>query len=972
MQSNLQNRQPSPHQNNPISVGNYGQSPLGNQGSFSVTKNQPLSINSTSATRTILPNTNLQASQLAYSYTNSNGQQNFVQKGNKDLKTNSIYTPKGSVKQAKSVPNILSKTSSSGNSNQVGQTIILPSNMNGQYILVNSSGQQAQPVALQQNLSQLSQQQQQQQQQRIQMQQQQDQHNPQLLVFPANIQQVVNSHGGTINQGSSNLTSSQNLSPSNQLKSVQQQQPKLAPLRVRQNVPQSKGISQANIIPKSQSLTSQSLSPLQSSQFLNQSNPTLSARSQLLPGQQAQGSGLTSTPQSYRSQTYTQGKAGDELKIIRPVAQPRGIMAKPVTGTTSLTTGSTINTTLPQSGTSHASKLSHFPLPQNQIQNLQSMVMQQGNESIRQAPQFTSANASINQISLTASSISQSLANSASAGGNQTGRADATHNIALQQLLRLSQAASQSSGGVTLQGTFSSQQLQQSNVQAPNTVISNSPSDHQNAISLNANLNVPMNSSITHANTDITVQNLSPDNLLNIRGDKGVKQQQLLKQLFSQQQQQKQQQQQLQQLQQQSQQQQQQNQQQQQQNQQQQIQQLQQQQLQQLQQQNQQQQQQNQQQQQQNQQQQIQQLQQQQLQQLQQQNQQQQQQNQQQQIQQLQQQQMQQLQQQQQQNVSSLPDVVRANIIEQNVQNILMRQNASKQGGPKQGALSPKLSTVATSANSVESSNPMQLFIPKQLPTSQLLELQQKLLAGKIMQKMQAVQPKPSPSSASGTKVNVTSMVSIPANSNVQTVTLRQVPLATSQQNSNQFIMPVVTQGMQFFLQTNVTKQATADSASPQQILVASGNNGTQRINVPIIGASSANSIASNLIKQVQATQQKSSPLQGVTIQHTTTPNIIVKPLDAAGVKVGLSEQQKTIQTKKLQQLLLQLTPSQRNLLVKKQQQYVSKGQSVPLMKLIMEVKQENISVKQVITSHRIILIYFNLIHIMTLAHVRA
>ena len=277
-----------------------------------------------------------------------------------------------------------------------------------------------------------------------------------------------------------------------------------------------------------------------------------------------------------------------------------------------------------------------------------------------------------------------------------------------------------------------------------------------------------------------------------------------------------------------------------------------------------------------------------------------------------------------------------------------MRQNASKQNSAKQGAVSPKLSTTATTSNSAESGNPMQLFIHKQLPSSQLVELQQKLLAGKIMQKMQAVQPKPAPSSANGVTVNAASMATIPATSNVQTVTLKQVPLATSQQNSSQFIMPVVTQGMQFFLQTNVAKQAAGGNASAQQILVASGNSTAQRINLPIVGVSSGNSKASNLIRQVQASQQKASPLQGITVQNTATPNIIVKPLDAAGLKAGLSEQQKAIQTKKLQQLLLQLTPSQRNLLVKKQQQYVSKGQSVPLMKLIMEVKQENAIVKQV------------------------
>jgi len=855
LQSSLQNRQPFTLQSKNIPMSNFGQGSLVDQGNFSASKSPSLLLNSTAATRTILPNTSIQHNQQTYSY--ANGQQNFAQKGGVDLPTNSIYTPKGSTKQSKSVPNILSKSSTSGSGSHAGQTIILPSNMNGQYILVNSSaGQQSQPMAVQQNLNQLTQQQQQQQQIQIQP---QDQQNPQLLVFPANIQQLVN------NQGTSSSATSQNLTPGNELKCSQQQAPKLPPLRVRQNQGSSKGASQVNIAPLSKPLAPQSMSSAQTSQFFNQGISTLATGSQPISGQQLHDNVVHSI---YRAQTHSQGKAGDELKIIRPVAQQKGITGKTVA--TSTIAKSTVNANFSRPGTSHTSKLSHFPMPQNQIKNLQSMVMQKGSEGVRQSTHPTLASSPSGQINVGTSTITQSLADSVSMVASQSSRTDQSNsnqNVALQQLLRLSQAASLSSGGVMIsQGDLSSQKSSQPVLQTSNAVIQNSPVNYQSASSRNANLTIQAKNSVSSVGVDVPPQNLTAENHLNVGGDKGVKQQQLLKQLFSQQQQQQHQQQQLQQLQQQK--------------------------------------------------------------------------KQQQQIQQLQQQQLQHLQPGQQQTSSPSSEVIRANIIGQNVQNIIMRQNASKQNIPKQSTLSPKLTTTP---NQADNSNPMQLFIPKQLPTTQLIELQQKLLAGKILQKMQAVQPKLAPSS--GTTVNTTSMVTIPASSSVQTVTLRQVPLATQSPQQSQLIMPVVTQGMQFFLQTNVTKQPASGNASPQQILVASGNNAGQRINLPIISASSA--AASNLVKQVQGNQQKSSSLQGATVQHPATPNIIVKPLDAAGIKAGLSEQQRAVQTKKLQQLLLQLTPSQRNLLVKKQQQYVNKGQSVPLMKLIMEVKQENITVKQ-------------------------
>ena len=864
LQTGLQNRQSFTQQTKNIPMSNFRQGSLVDQGSFSSSKSPSLLMNSTAATRTILPNTSIQHNQQTYSY--ANGQQNFVQKGSTDSPTNSIYTPKGSSKQSKSVPNILSKSSTSGGGSHAGQTIILPSNMNGQYILVNSSaGQQSQPIAVQQNLNQLAQQQQQQ----IQM-QPHDQQNPQLLVFPANIQQLVN------NQGTTSSTTSQNVTPGNESKFSQQQAPKLAPLRARQNIAPSKGVSHVNIAPLSKPVAPQSMSSAPTSQFFNQGISTIATGSQLVSGQQLHDNAAHSI---YRAEAHSQGKSNDELKIIRPVAQQKGITGKTVA--TSTTAKSTINANFSRTGTSHSSKLSHFPIPQNQIQNLQSMVMQKGSESVRQNTHPTLASSPSGPINVATSALPQSLASSVSMVASQSSRADqgnSTQNVALQQLLRLSQAASLSSGGVMVsQGDFSSQKSSQPVLQTSNAVIQNSPVNYQGTSSRNASMNIQVKNSVSSVGVDVSPQNLSTESHLNVGGDKGVKQQQLLKQLFSQQQQQQQQQQQLQQLQQQK--------------------------------------------------------------------------KQQQQIQQLQQQQLQHLQQGQQQTSSPSPEVIRANIIGQNVQNIIMRQNASKPNIPKQSVLSPKLTTTP---NQADSSNPMQLFIPKQLPTTQLIELQQKLLAGKILQKMQAVQPKLAPSS--GTTVNTSAMVTIPASSSVQTVTLRQVPLASQSPQQSQLIMPVVTQGMQFFLQTNVAKQPTSGNASPQQILVASGNNSTQRINLPIISASSAT--ASNLVKQVQANQQKSSSLQGATLQHPSTPNIIVKPLDAAGIKAGLSEQQRAVQTKKLQQLLLQLTPSQRNLLVKKQQQYVNKGQSVPLMKLIMEVKQENSIVKQVTALLKVVEIY--------------
>ena len=293
---------------------------------------------------------------------------------------------------------------------------------------------------------------------------------------------------------------------------------------------------------------------------------------------------------------------------------------------------------------------------------------------------------------------------------------------------------------------------------------------------------------------------------------------------------------------------------------------------------------------------------------------------------------------------------IRASIIGQSVQNIISRQNASKQGSAKQGRASPQAPATISQEGS-----PVQLFMPKQLSTSQLLELQQKLLAGKIMQKMQAVQPKPI-SSQGETSVGATSvsLSTLPSTSNMQTVTLKQIPagtlLSTSQQsNVNQFVMPIATQGMQFFLQTNVAKGA-GDNSQQSQIGVVSGSSGAQRINLPIFTTSTTANASANIVKQVQLQQQltqKSNATQGVRIQGAAAPNIVVKPLDVSAGKV-ISDQQKAIQTKKLQQLLLQLTPSQRNLLVKKQQEFVSKGQAVPLMKLIVQVKQETESPKLV------------------------
>lgn len=786
----LQNAQGTVQPEKGLSVGNYVQAGLSlmNQGNYVTGQS------SVNPEHNILPNT----------FSNSNSQsQLFIQSENNDVKGNKVYTPKGSNKQAKSVPNILSKGSVPTANSTPSQTILLPSNMNGQYILVNSPAQPSQQLTAQPQFSVT----------------QQDSQNQQLLVLPANIQQLVGTQSGSGSQ------ISQNMSPSNQLKPLQQQ-PKLAPLRVRQ-----KGKIQTNIAARTQSQATSGLSSAQShNQYIKQT-----VGNQLQTGQQVQST-ASNIQKNSTYQTYSQGKTGDVLKIVRPVAQSRGVTGKPGTGGASVAASSLGNTGISSSGTAHTAKLSHYSVPQNQLQSLQSMVTQQVNESLLQSAQIPGTSPG-GQIS-SATSLSQSHVNSISTDQVNSMQGSAPQNVALQQLLRLSQAASQAtnqSGEAHTQDAFASQQhlLLQGNAV------------HQNAGSIGVNIQANVtssNSNVSSQNMNALTSGLSSHGILNVQGDGGITQQQLIQQLLSQQQQQS--------------------------------------------------------------------------------------------------QQLQQLQQQRQQQSAELQqsEAVRASIIGQNVQNIIMRQNASKQSNMTQNRSSSPATKNTLQNNQPDTGNPMQLFIPKQLPTSQLLELQQKLLAGKIMQKMPAVQPKPVQST---TAVSIASTVSLPANSSVQTVTLKQVPLATSQQSGNQFVMPVVTQGMQFFLQTNSgSKQATTNSQSPQQIIVASGNNATQRINLPVIGASSANTLATNIIKQVHAQQQKSNLLQGVTIQNATTHNIIVKPLDAAGMKAGLSEQQKAIQTKKLQQLLLQLTPAQRNMLVKKQQQYMSKGLSIPLMKLIMEVKQ--------------------------------
>ena len=723
-----------------------------------------------------------------------------------------VYTPKAQNKQTgKHVPNILSKGTPPNTSAAVSQqAILLPANMGGKYIIVNNPGQAPQAVAMPQNATTATQQQVTQN-----MLQNASQQNQQVLVLPANYQQLM----ASAKAGQSSAVGNQHVnSPLQRGSAVQtlmpsKQQIKQSP--VRQKPIQQKPKVQGTIMPRQQSPIPRAVSsPLQQKQQWQAARPN-----QIVKKNVAQAPISNSVYQMQNTQGL---KSSDGVKIVRPAVQPRGILPKPASQ--QLAIGShTVDANTDNKSSS--SKLSHYPMVQNQLQNLQNLVTQQGAagslaNTLRSSQQSQGNQATNNpmqtiQIGLSSSNLapqSQPRTNVAFSNSfatvSSTPSSQPTNNVALQQLLQLSQAATHSDGNASISSPARiSSAMQNSVPQQP--VVQN-----RNQLTIKDQLlqQALTGSSRSQIYLQPQMHQASGSNDPNT-------------------------------------------------------------------------------------------------------------------------------------------DPARTSMIEKNVLNIINRQNANKQTANVQqqtviNAANNQANSSSTATISYQDgqNQPLQLFMPKQLTTAQLMELQQKLLAGNLMQKMQGVQPKlvtktvgGVSAAESGSSVAKSNIVSV-AGGGAPTFTWKQVPASGNSALGYQFVssteaggsfVQVSTQGMQVFLKANPGISQLAGS-NKQNVIMVSGTRSPQKLNLPILQGKGIGKDGTNV-----------NLAQGIRIQNAGAANIVIKQLETSGQKTVLSEQQKAIQSKKLQQLLLQLTPAQRNLLLKKQQELVSKGLSVPLAKLILQVRQE-------------------------------
>ncbi len=726
----------------------------------------------------------------------SNAQDNVVHSnpsqviyGNAVDNTNAsqLYNQKTPGKySAKHVPNILSKGNSSTANTSGNQTILLPANMGGKYIIVNNSGQAPQSAGqttanqtqkLTHNVIQNNRQQ-----------------NQQVVFLPGNVKKMV-AKGSTQKQGIVDQRVNSPRQQANQPISV-------SPQVAKQSVSQ-KSASQkvaGTILPRQ-------ASPLQKGTQLMQ-------QKQLgLQSTQSQDGGV------YQMQNAQALRNPESVKIVRPAVQPRGILPKP--GSQMISTGQ-IHESNADSIPS-TSKLSHYPVGQTQIQNLQNLVSQQDMKpQFPQAAQQLSGNnqGTVNalpKVKLEPNMISQaSLRPNVPIGSNYSMSNNANNvspnqHVGSPQQLTNPSIANSPQISMKTGGNIALQQLLQLSQAATNSNSKDTAADV--AALVQKSIMASQNRSNTTSKQNLLQQALAGANA----------------QVFLQPGKQK-------------------------------------------------------------------------------------------------------------QTSDAKIDNSRVNLIEKNLQNILNRQNANKQGLQKKGQVNSPGQSAASSTGTQQAPNqPLQLFMPKQLTQAQLMELQQKLLAGKMMQKLQETQKaavKTEGATTASKPVLGQSITGLNSSGNKQTFTLKQIPGTSNSAPSYQFVasaesansnQPASTRGLQVFLKQNPNiTQATANAGKGAAKVVMSNSNQVQKLNSP-------------LLQGANATQS----VQGVRIQNATAPNIVIKQIETSG-NSSLSEQQRAMQNKKLQQLLLQLTPAQRNLLLVKQQELVSKGQSVPLAKLIYQVKQDN------------------------------
>eukprot|EP00794_Sanderia_malayensis_P016938 gene16939-18645_t len=772
-------------------------------------------------------------------------QLNYGNTSNAEHKANAskIYLPKNQGKQTlKHMPNILSKGTAANAANiPTSQTILLPTNMSGKYIIVNNPGQTSQSSSAGQNAGQgavtasmMPQE----------MLQTSGQQNQQVLLLPSNFQKLVTPANAMQNQAS--------IAPNRRVNSPRQQAPIQPLVSAQQQSKQSPGLQKqiqqkmkasGTVLPRQQPLVRPGTSsPAQQSSHL-QGYQTTQQLTRNISGQ------VPITSAIYQMQnTQTAMKASDSVKIVRPAVQPRGILPKPANqGVASKVTETKTDAKQP------TAKLSHFPVAQSQLQNLQNLVAKQdsGGQYVQTSQPGNKLPVSGQKLDQSASIMTSSQQRlnvplgspftSVAGDSNASMQLQQGGHVALQQLLQLSQAATQAEN----------QSIAEASSAAQKAILTSQQQQLQNRsrFATQQQQKFLQQALTANSNTQAYLQSVSK---------------------------------------------------------------------------------------------------------------------------------------QQQSNISSNDVTAATNrkaIIEKNVKTIISRQNASKQAqtlqkNPSDSSqnlsqlpntqqvlsqmsnapnLAQNVAQIADSAATTQQQQQaLQLFMPKQLSSSQLMELQQKLLVGKIMQKMQEVQPKNaaklnSSGTATASPSNVltaqqsTSGQSSPAmnQSGSKSLTLKQIPGTGSsgpsyqfvaigeEGTSNQVVVPISTPGMQALLKANPgIAQSIASSSGKAQ-----GGNQLQKANLPVLQG--------NVASKSTVGSTGAQSVQGVRIQNAAMSNIVIKPMDGSFANKSLSEQQKAVQTKRLQQLLLQLTPAQRNILLKKQQEFVNKGQTIPLAKLIGQVKQE-------------------------------
>ena len=248
------------------------------------------------------------------------------------------------------------------------------------------------------------------------------------------------------------------------------------------------------------------------------------------------------------------------------------------------------------------------------------------------------------------------------------------------------------------------------------------------------------------------------------------------------------------------------------------------------------------------------------------------------------------------------------------------------------------------------------LFTAGQITQAQLTELQKKLVIGKIMQQLQQVQPKPleTPgSSITNKEISILEGDKKPSTSGaIQIKNLTQPTQKTVATPKGQDLIRQTTLTKNLPSNFRIVSPKVESPTSNSSKVSVSASAGLQRkVNPPILQpAKSRTPPVVTLSSRISPTVKTGTKLviPGSHASRKTpvsvvpsVPKVVIKPDKSTLKSKPLTvEQQKALVTKRLQHQLSQLTPAQREQLLRHQRQLEKKGQPVPLSKLLLQLNK--------------------------------